>query len=142
VQQSVAEHTRLKLLLWVWLAGSTTGEGDDVASLMTAPWRHMRRAVLKRNTVPEFSFRQYLFAAQSRLLLRMGRPLDTAERGIRFIKFMGEVLEQRLKAHPQLPGFKEASLLHAVAHMWRFCALLGLLTRSLARSCFLLRNAL
>jgi len=103
--------------------GSTTGEGDDSATLMTTPWRHMRRAVLKRNTVPEFAFRQYLFAAQSRLLLRMGRPLDTAERGIRFIGFMGQVLEQHLAVHPQLPGFKEA---------WVFSACLSLISSTIA----------
>jgi hypothetical protein len=55
---------------------------------------------------------------QSRLLLRMGRPLDTAERGIRFIVFMGHILEQRLKAHPQLPGFKEVC---AWAAAWSVC---------------------
>eukprot|EP00983_Pelagomonas_calceolata_P097978 1158303-Pelagomonas_calceolata.AAC.4 len=98
-------------------SGSTTGEGDDSATLMTTPWRHMRRAVLKRNTVPEFAFRQYLFAAQSRLLLRMGRPLDTAERGIRFIGFMGQVLEQHLAVHPQLPGFKEVRHDRAASEM-------------------------
>ncbi len=40
------------------------GDGDDVASLLTSSWRVMRRTVLKRNGVPEFAFRQYLFAAQ------------------------------------------------------------------------------
>ena len=30
-------------------------------------------------------FRQYLFAAQARLLLRLGRPIDVAERGLRFV---------------------------------------------------------
>jgi hypothetical protein len=43
------------------------GEGDDVAVLLTTSWRTMRRAVLKRNGVPEFPFRQYLFAAQVRV---------------------------------------------------------------------------
>jgi len=38
--------------------GSTEGPGSDVATLMTAPWRQMRRSVLKHNTVPQFSFRQ------------------------------------------------------------------------------------
>lgn len=37
-----------------------------MATLMTAPWRHMRRTVLKCNTVPQFEFRQYIFAAQVR----------------------------------------------------------------------------
>lgn len=35
---------------------------------MTAPWRAMRRAVLRTNAVPELAFRQYVFAAQARLL--------------------------------------------------------------------------
>ena len=41
-----------------------TSEGDDVAALLTSHWRTMRRTVLKRNGVPEFAFRQYLFASQ------------------------------------------------------------------------------
>jgi hypothetical protein len=39
-----------------------------VATLLTTSWRTMRRAVLKRNGVPEFHFRQYLFAAQVSVL--------------------------------------------------------------------------
>lgn len=60
----VNKHTCTRTRVPSCAAGSTTSEGDDVATLMTAPWRGMRRAVLKRNTVPELAFRQYLFAAQ------------------------------------------------------------------------------
>lgn len=54
---------------------------------------------------------QYLFAAQSRLLLRMGRPLDAAERGIRFITRMEQQLMDRARRQPvaQVPGFAEVS---------------------------------
>jgi len=52
------------------------GDGDDVASLLTTTWRTMRRGVLKRNGVPEFHFRQYLFAAQ----VRAGAAWGTGER--------------------------------------------------------------
>lgn len=51
-----------------WLVTGATGEGEDAASLVSAPWRLMRRSVLKRSGIPEFRFRQYLFAAQVRFI--------------------------------------------------------------------------
>ncbi|KAG2424134.1 hypothetical protein HXX76_014808 [Chlamydomonas incerta] len=74
------------------------GEGAEVATLMTASWRVTRRIVLKRSAVQEFRFRQYLFAAQSRLLLRLGRPVDVAERALRFIADTARQLAARQAA--------------------------------------------
>ncbi|GLC41256.1 hypothetical protein PLESTM_001176800, partial [Pleodorina starrii] len=71
------------------------GDGAEVATLTSASWRAMRRSVLKRAAVQEFRFRQYLFASQSRLLLRLGRPVDVAERGLRFIGALASELGQR-----------------------------------------------
>ncbi|GFR46524.1 hypothetical protein Agub_g8110, partial [Astrephomene gubernaculifera] len=71
------------------------GEGADVASLISASWRVTRRCVLKRAAIQEFRFRQYLFASQARLLLRLGRPVEVAERGLRFIAATAAELGQR-----------------------------------------------
>lgn len=51
-------------------------EGADSAVLLRATWRDTRRAVLKAGGVTEFAFRQYLFACQGRVLLRMRRPQE------------------------------------------------------------------
>ncbi len=54
-------------------------------------------------------FRQYLFASQSRLLLRLGRPGDVAEKGLRFIGAVAAELGQRERS-PEggvRPMFKE-----------------------------------
>ncbi len=61
-------------------------DGDDVAALLSASWRVTRRLVLKKNGVPEFHFRQYLFASQARVLLKLRRPVDVAERGLHFVQ--------------------------------------------------------
>lgn len=53
-------------------------EGADTAVLLRATWRDTRRAVLKAGGVTEFAFRQYLFACQGRVLLRMRRPQEVA----------------------------------------------------------------
>jgi hypothetical protein len=45
-------------------AGLTASGTDDVASLLNSSWRAMRLRVLSKHVVPEFHFRQYLFAAQ------------------------------------------------------------------------------
>lgn len=44
--------------------------------LLRASWRDTRRAVLQAGGVTEFAFRQYLFACQARVLLRLGRPQE------------------------------------------------------------------
>lgn len=96
----------------------------------------------------------------------MGRPLDTAERGIRFIAFMGQLLEERLAVHPQLPGFKEVSvntvcfisynshsashhqkhcepynLLHPLPQAWVFSACVSLIAHILATATHELSDA-
>ena len=87
------------------VAGAAS-EGEDAASLISASWRLMRRSVLKRSGIPEFRFRQYLFAAQARLLLRMGRPVDVAERAVKFIPAMVALLEEKERAQ-QVPQQKQ-----------------------------------
>jgi hypothetical protein len=77
-------------------------EGDDVAALLSASWRVTRRLVLKKNGVPEFHFRQYLFASQARVLLRLRRPVDVAERGLHFV--------QVGRSRPLVPGGLELAL--------------------------------
>jgi len=44
--------------------------------LLTSSWRDTRRAVLKHGTIPEFTFRQYLFACQANVLLKLARPQE------------------------------------------------------------------
>lgn len=57
-------HDDIAAATAVSAGAAASGDGEDVSSLLTASWRAMRRSVLKRNGVPEFAFRQYLFAAQ------------------------------------------------------------------------------
>lgn len=52
--------------------------GDDVATLMTATWKPTRQAVLSRRVLTEFKFRQYLFAARARLLIKLSRPVEVS----------------------------------------------------------------
>ena len=44
--------------------------------LLTSSWRDTRRAVLKHGNIPEFTFRQYLFACQADVLLKLARPQE------------------------------------------------------------------
>ena len=44
--------------------------------LLTSSWRDTRRAVLKHGSIPEFTFRQYLFACQADVLLKLARPQE------------------------------------------------------------------
>jgi hypothetical protein len=50
--------------------------GDDGAALLSATWRDTRRAVFERGALPQFRLRQFLFACQARLLLRLQRPTE------------------------------------------------------------------
>ena len=53
-------------------------DGADSAVLLRATWRDTRRAVLRAGGVADFTFRQYLFACQARVLLRLGRPQEVS----------------------------------------------------------------
>lgn len=44
--------------------------------LLSATWRDTRRAVFERGALPQFHLRQFLFACQARLLLRLARPTE------------------------------------------------------------------
>ena len=50
--------------------------GDDQACLLSATWREMRHSVFERGAVPQFRFRQFLFACQARILLKLQRPTE------------------------------------------------------------------
>ncbi|KXZ42764.1 hypothetical protein GPECTOR_119g395 [Gonium pectorale] len=97
------------------------GEGAEVATLTSASWRATRRSILKQAAVQEFQFRQYLFASQARLLLRLGRPVDVAERGLRFIGATAAELSRReqLASGGVRPLLKEA---------WTFTACLAVIS--------------
>ncbi|KAK9863262.1 hypothetical protein WJX84_010782, partial [Apatococcus fuscideae] len=90
------------------LAGGPFGgntDGDDVAQLLKASWRETRRAVLHKGNIAEFHFRQYMFACQARLLLKLERPAEVVIRGLKFIQTFSEILSQRvLSARSLLPS--------------------------------------
>ena len=50
--------------------------GDEAATLLSATWRDTRRAVFERGVLPQFRLRQFLFACQARLLLRLARATE------------------------------------------------------------------
>ena len=47
-----------------------------MAQLLKASWRETRRAVLHKGNIAEFHFRQYMFACQARLLLKLELPAE------------------------------------------------------------------
>lgn len=59
----------------LWVAGGN-GQGNDVAQLLSATWRDTRHAVLESGMVPQFQFRQFLFACQARLLVKLNRHIE------------------------------------------------------------------
>lgn len=76
--------------------------GDDVASLLTASWRETRRAILNYGSICQFNFRQFLFARQARLLLTLNRPIELAERAMKFVQTFGLLLmDKEAKSHLQ-----------------------------------------
>ena len=62
---------------------------------LTNPLHHRPHHTHTHTPLPTPRFRQYLFAAQSRLLLRLGRPVDVAERALRFIAATARQLAAR-----------------------------------------------
>lgn len=52
------------------------GQGDDKAQLLSATWRETRHAVLESGMVSQFQFRQFLFACQARILLKLKRHVE------------------------------------------------------------------
>ncbi|KAG1661690.1 hypothetical protein FOA52_001967 [Chlamydomonas sp. UWO 241] len=72
--------------------GTASDGGDAPLAALMPSWRSARRLVMSKTGVPEFQLRQYLFAAQARLLLRLGRPLDALKRGLAFVDAMCHLL--------------------------------------------------
>ena len=50
--------------------------GDDVAQLLSATWRETRHAMIETGMVPQFQFRQFLFACQARVLIKLSRHIE------------------------------------------------------------------
>ena len=53
--------------------------GDDQACLLSATWREMRHSVFERGAVSQFRFRQFLFACQARILLKLQRHTEVLD---------------------------------------------------------------
>ncbi len=47
-----------------------------MAQLLSATWRETRHAVLESGMVPQFQFRQFLFACQARILVKLNRHIE------------------------------------------------------------------
>ena len=82
----------------------TLHEGTDSAVLLRATWRDTRRAVLKAGGVTEFAFRQYLFACQARVLLRMRQPQEVRLSRIDPLEVSDHGVETS-KSHARTPEF-------------------------------------
>ena len=54
--------------------------GDDVAQLLSATWRETRHAMIETGMVPQFQFRQFLFACQARILVKLSRHVEVRSR--------------------------------------------------------------
>ncbi|KAM6553553.1 hypothetical protein CsatB_014315 [Cannabis sativa] len=67
--------------------------GDDQASLLN-PGRKPLTQIVQDDSFREFEFRQYLFACQSKLLFKLGRPFEVAARGFAFIISFSKALTQ------------------------------------------------
>ncbi|GAB4816227.1 hypothetical protein N2152v2_003273 [Parachlorella kessleri] len=96
--------------------GGKAPDADEVA-LMWQSWHGIRQAVLQGDSVPEFAFRQFLFASQARVLLKQHRLVEVAERGLGFIQLFGSLLDQKERDGQVPPLFSTA---------WAFAAALSL----------------
>lgn len=47
-----------------------------MAQLLSATWRETRHAVLETGMVSQFHFRQFLFACQARILMKLHRHVE------------------------------------------------------------------
>lgn len=57
--------------------------GDDQAALLKPGFKPLTQ-IVQDDSFREFEFRQYLFACQSKLLFKLGRPVEVAARGYPF----------------------------------------------------------
>ena len=82
------------------------GQGDDVATLVSSPWRAFRAlAATPPPGPPDLAFRQALFAQTARLLASGG---ELADRGARCVGALAAVLARRAAAGETPPLFAEA----------------------------------
>ncbi|WOL15818.1 trafficking protein particle complex II-specific subunit [Canna indica] len=58
--------------------------GDDQAALLKPGFKPLSQ-IVQDDSFREFEFRQYLFACQSKLLFKLGRPVEVVARGYSFI---------------------------------------------------------
>ncbi|KAL6779718.1 hypothetical protein ACKKBG_A13445 [Auxenochlorella protothecoides x Auxenochlorella symbiontica] len=77
--------------------GPSAAPPDEVGP-MWMPWPGIRRTALALPQVPDFVMRQFLFASQARILLKLRRWTELAERGKGFIEAGRRLLERDVAA--------------------------------------------
>ncbi|KAL5730140.1 hypothetical protein ACHQM5_003000 [Ranunculus cassubicifolius] len=73
--------------------------GDDQAALLKPEYKPLSQ-IVQDDSFREFEFRQYLFACQSKLLLKLNRPVEVASRGHAFIISFSKALALHEKILP------------------------------------------
>ena len=81
---------------------------EDEAAALWAPWAATRTATALPDAPPEWAMRQALFASQARLLLKLHRHAEVADRGLKFVQSFGGALAQQQKAGSLPPLLREA----------------------------------
>lgn len=81
---------------------------EDEAAALWAPWSAARSAAALPDAPPEWAMRQALFASQARLLLKLHRHAEVADRGLKFVQSFGGSLAQQQKAGALPPLLREA----------------------------------
>lgn len=82
--------------------------GEDEAAALWAPWATARAAAALPDAPPEWAMRQALFAAQARLLLKLHRHAEVADRGLKFGQSFGGALAQQQQGGALPPLLREA----------------------------------
>ena len=83
------------------------GKGDDVATLVSSPWRSFRSlAATPPPGPPDLAFRQALFAQTARLLASGGERGELADRGARCVGALAAVLARRAAAGEPPPPLR------------------------------------
>ena len=91
--------------------------GEDEAAGLWASWAATRHAASQPELPPQFAMRQALFASQARLLFKLHRHAEVAERGLAFVHGFGGILAQQQAAGGVPPQLREA---------WSFASCLSL----------------
>ncbi len=100
-------HTSLLILTLPPPHKGTTPASDN-AILLSATWRDVRHAIMQHGVVDELHFRQYFFARQASLLLRLGRPADVVDLGLQFVRGFGVLLDAKQASSVVPEGFRAA----------------------------------